>query len=542
MNPYSNLGASTRMSKTLRPPPADENDDDGDDDNVQDDDDDDEADHVEDVPSSDGVVVPQDAHCVVDPKSGLAALLQVVANTCESHERENVNRTTRLVHLPDSAVSNHKHHQYHEYQQQQQQQFADVTDTTTSAMNGPLHVEAVGELKHGGDDKKIVYGDVHSSFSANEGLKVRIDPKTISSAGLPTNSTEPATITPDGLLHNEKNEQEHRPASDSKQYDQRRSNAATKSEYKSGIRGEYSDRPANHNPLAIAASMQSNLKESPVRDVTDATTPTSTHQQRTAPSREPISRGGGPTKSNDYHAITPSETRRTTNNPDGDLSQYNRSEMLRPALDSSRVESAARHAPLQPSQVASFQVEQQEEEKVNIVHVNLNAQLLRPRVAGSNAEVEEEEHDDEEDIGNLAQHPESAAAAAASESDDGHELEVMVPEPRPTDILLGRGPACYGHQGNQRFRMLIHRHRHLYRNQAPRREKAMLVHGLVSLILQDGGRFLQERSGMWYEVSPQIARKKVGHALRDARLRQQELDQHRVAESRRRSSSNNNNL
>jgi hypothetical protein len=27
-------------------------------------------------------------------------------------------------------------------------------------MNGPLHVEAVGVLKHGGDDKKIVYGDV----------------------------------------------------------------------------------------------------------------------------------------------------------------------------------------------------------------------------------------------------------------------------------------------------------------------------------------------------------------------------------------------
>lgn len=146
--------------------------------------------------------------------------------------------------------------------------------------------------------------------------------------------------------------------------------------------------------------------------------------------------------------------------------------------------------------------------------------------------------------------PESQQSAAQQHQQQHHqeqqqqEQQQEQHQPRPSDILLGRGPKCYSHVGNQRFRKLIHSHRHMYHNDAPRREKTMLVRRIIALIHQGGGRFLCERkvshgnndSGddnngnddfnddgndgerSWHEVPIQIARKKVGHALRDARL------------------------
>jgi hypothetical protein len=422
------------------------------------------------------------------------------------------------VDVQDSAESNHHH-------QQLLQQIAEVTYDRTP-MHYPLEGEAVEVLEHVDDVK--VHGDVHNNKRANEGLKVRIETKTISGAAVPTTAT--ATVTPDGLLPCDK---EYSDESIAKQFDQRRRNAVTMSENTTGIRVdakslEDSNRPANQSIVAVAASIPSNLKQTHVRDVFDSIT--STIQQRTAP-RDQISRGG-PKASNDNITIT-SETRRT-HIPGGERSQNSRGEMLLPAFNSSRMASDVCNAHVLPPQVAPSHTR----DAASVANADLHAQLLRPQVAPFNAE--EDDDDEEENVANVAQHldPARSAAAAAIEIDDILDTEHMVPEPRSKDILLGRGPACYSHQGNQQFRMLINSFRHLYRNQVPRREKALLVHRIVSQILQGGGRFLQERSGMWYEVPPHVARKKVGHALRDARLRQYELDLHLAAEESRRGSAN----
>lgn len=90
---------------------------------------------------------------------------------------------------------------------------------------------------------------------------------------------------------------------------------------------------------------------------------------------------------------------------------------------------------------------------------------------------------------------------------------------QPTDIMLGRGPTCYNNVGNRIFRKLIKENVIFYRNQARRSEKGALVKLLVSKLQAKGCRFFHRSStGVWVEASPEIAEKKVGHGLRDARL------------------------
>ncbi|KAI2513626.1 hypothetical protein MHU86_766 [Fragilaria crotonensis] len=90
---------------------------------------------------------------------------------------------------------------------------------------------------------------------------------------------------------------------------------------------------------------------------------------------------------------------------------------------------------------------------------------------------------------------------------------------QPTDIMLGRGPTCYNNAGNIMFRNLIKENVIYYRNQTRRSEKAALVKLVVSKLKAKGCRFLYRASpGVWVEASTQIAEKKVGHGLRDARL------------------------
>ncbi|KAI2504350.1 hypothetical protein MHU86_10115 [Fragilaria crotonensis] len=88
----------------------------------------------------------------------------------------------------------------------------------------------------------------------------------------------------------------------------------------------------------------------------------------------------------------------------------------------------------------------------------------------------------------------------------------------PTDILMGQGATRYNNPGNVAFRELIKEHVVQYEKDAPRKEKAALVKLLISKIDEKGHRFLHESpAGTWVEASSEKAKKKVAHALRDAR-------------------------
>jgi hypothetical protein len=89
----------------------------------------------------------------------------------------------------------------------------------------------------------------------------------------------------------------------------------------------------------------------------------------------------------------------------------------------------------------------------------------------------------------------------------------------PFDVLLGRSPKVYSGPGNQAFRDLIHEHLGHYSKNATRSEKASLVLHILCKIRTNGGRFKRiSEDGTWAEVPVEVAKEKICHALRDARL------------------------
>jgi hypothetical protein len=72
--------------------------------------------------------------------------------------------------------------------------------------------------------------------------------------------------------------------------------------------------------------------------------------------------------------------------------------------------------------------------------------------------------------------------------------------------------------GNKHFRETIAAALDEYMKTANRFEKSLVVHRIVDQIQAQGGRFLKRdtRLEKWYELTPQQAKEKVGHAIRDA--------------------------
>lgn len=90
--------------------------------------------------------------------------------------------------------------------------------------------------------------------------------------------------------------------------------------------------------------------------------------------------------------------------------------------------------------------------------------------------------------------------------------------PSDRDILCGRGNTCFEHPGNRYFRVIVTLNLPKYANHTTtRKEKTLLVQKIVEDFQQDQRRFLrQEGSQGWFTISLDEARKKVGHAMRDA--------------------------
>jgi hypothetical protein len=84
------------------------------------------------------------------------------------------------------------------------------------------------------------------------------------------------------------------------------------------------------------------------------------------------------------------------------------------------------------------------------------------------------------------------------------------------DVLLGRGPQIYQHEGNQRFHELKQSIQPRYL-EAPKDGKVSISQGLVDAIHDSGGRFLKydDSKGMWYVVLNKVAREKAAQALRE---------------------------
>jgi len=93
------------------------------------------------------------------------------------------------------------------------------------------------------------------------------------------------------------------------------------------------------------------------------------------------------------------------------------------------------------------------------------------------------------------------------------------PEPRPYDILCGKDKTFNKHHGNQVFRELIVQFQDTYVAAKSKHEKMRITKDIVSsLKAQYNARFvkLSKNQESWVEISDQVARDKVSHALRFA--------------------------
>lgn len=88
--------------------------------------------------------------------------------------------------------------------------------------------------------------------------------------------------------------------------------------------------------------------------------------------------------------------------------------------------------------------------------------------------------------------------------------------PTGVDILRGRGGLTNRHKGNMKFRDEARKLRSNYRNKSTsRHEKYLLSQDLVQRVKEYGGRFLERKGSLWYEMSEKDARKKASQGKMD---------------------------
>ena len=91
--------------------------------------------------------------------------------------------------------------------------------------------------------------------------------------------------------------------------------------------------------------------------------------------------------------------------------------------------------------------------------------------------------------------------------------------PGDYDVICARGKENYNHVGNRRFRLTIEMNIGKYLKAATKLDKSLLVIQIVDTVRggSNGGGFVKrDEDGRWIEIGDQLAREKVGHALRDA--------------------------
>ena len=87
--------------------------------------------------------------------------------------------------------------------------------------------------------------------------------------------------------------------------------------------------------------------------------------------------------------------------------------------------------------------------------------------------------------------------------------------PDRMDVILGRGRGNANHPGNKRFHAIVDAHREMYHTSLSRTEKTRIADEIVGLVKQES-RFVKWSASQqtWVEVNTDLARAKVGQALR----------------------------
>lgn len=91
-------------------------------------------------------------------------------------------------------------------------------------------------------------------------------------------------------------------------------------------------------------------------------------------------------------------------------------------------------------------------------------------------------------------------------------------EPGKYDVICGlRGKQALQHVGNRRFRVTIAMNAEKYFKAPTKLDKSLIVIEVVDAIRNGGGNFVKRdrKTKKWVEIGDQLAREKVGHALRD---------------------------
>ena len=98
-------------------------------------------------------------------------------------------------------------------------------------------------------------------------------------------------------------------------------------------------------------------------------------------------------------------------------------------------------------------------------------------------------------------------------------------EPGAYDVVCGRGKGSYNRPGNKKFRALVATYIPQYMNARSKVDKSMILNSIIDKVRSftnpDTGRPAQfvkfsKKEGGWTEIGDDLAREKVGHAMREA--------------------------
>jgi hypothetical protein len=88
--------------------------------------------------------------------------------------------------------------------------------------------------------------------------------------------------------------------------------------------------------------------------------------------------------------------------------------------------------------------------------------------------------------------------------------------PGRLDFICARGKRALGHSGNRRFRALVHSCLEQYSKTSSKLEKSLIVSRIINSVREaspEGGFFVKEKGGRWFEVGDHIAREKSAKGL-----------------------------
>lgn len=99
---------------------------------------------------------------------------------------------------------------------------------------------------------------------------------------------------------------------------------------------------------------------------------------------------------------------------------------------------------------------------------------------------------------------------------------IYVPTVRPQDVLMGRGPAVNGHQGNVTFRTMVKTYIRRYLN-AGKTDKTHICQEIVDRCKSEQIHFLEkdDSNGQWFHISEHTARTKAAQTIQDIIKRRQ---------------------